>query len=212
MKAFLDGIRTPKPGGSFTKQFLITVAILAFGFALGVLQKWMDESAGSVFPPILLQLDLGNFFGRLGIWIVLGTALSVYAPSPLRASLHTAGFFLSMVAGYYLYCNYGLGFLPKTYMMMWIIAACLSWFPAYAAWYAKGNGFVAILLSSGILGVLLAQAVSLTQGVYIYHSLEVFAWLLGVLLLYRKPKELALELGLSLLVAFLYQCIFPYWG
>ena len=121
MKAFLDGIRTPKPGGSFTKQFLITVAILAFGFALGVLQKWMDEFAGSVFPPILLQLDLGNFFGRLGIWIVLGTALSVYAGSPLGASLRTAGFFLSMVAGYYLYCNYGLGFLPKTYMMMWII-------------------------------------------------------------------------------------------
>ena len=188
------------------------MGILAFGFALGVLQKWMDGSAGSVFPPLLLQLDLRNFFGRLGIWIVLGTALSVYAGSPLRASLHTAGFFLSMVAGYYLYCNYGLGFFPKTYMMMWIIAACLSWFPAYAAWYAKGNGLVAILLSSGILGVLLAQAVSLTHGFYVYHGLEVLAWLLGVLLLYRKPKELALELGLSLLVAFLYQCIFPYWG
>ena len=115
MKAFLDGIRTPKKGGSFTKQFLITVAILAFGFALGVLQKWMDEFAGSVFPPILLQLDLGNFFGRLGIWIVLGTALSVYAPSPLGASLRTAGFFLSMVAGYYLYCNYGLGFIADRY-------------------------------------------------------------------------------------------------
>ena len=71
---------------------------------------------------------------------------------------------------------------------------------------------VAILLSSGILGVLLAQAVSLTHGFYVYHGLEVLAWLLGVLLLYRKPKELALELGLSLLVAFLYQCIFPYWG
>ncbi len=139
MKAFLDGIRTPKPGGSFTKQFLITVAILAFGFALGVLQKWMDEFAGSVFPPILLQLDLGNFFGRLGIWIVLGTALSVYAPSPLGASLRTAGFFLSMVAGYFLYCNYGLGFLPKTYMMMWIIAACLSWFPAYVGLVCKGG-------------------------------------------------------------------------
>lgn len=164
MKAFLDGIRTPKPGGSFTKQFLITVAILAFGFALGVLQKWMDGSAGNLFPPFLQQLDLVNFFGRLGIWIVLGTALSVYAPSPLGASLRTAGFFLSMVAGYFLYCNYGLGFLPKTYMMMWIIAACLSCFPAYVAWYAKGEGLIAILLSSGILGVLLAQAVSLTHG------------------------------------------------
>lgn len=212
MKGFLDRIRTPEKGGSFKKQLLVTMGMLAFGFALGVLQKWMDGSAGSVFSSLLQQLDIGNFFGRLAIWILLGTAISVYARSPLRASINTFAFFLSMVAGYYLYCNYVLGFLPKTYMLIWIIASCLSFFMAYIAWYAKGEGLFAILISSGILGVLLAQGVSLTQGFYVYHGLEVLTWLLGVLILYRKPRELAMELGLSLVVAFLYQCIFPYWG
>lgn len=38
---------------------------------------------------------------------------------------------LSMLAGYYLYCNYVLGFLPKAYMMMWVVIAFASFFMAY---------------------------------------------------------------------------------
>lgn len=212
MKAFLNSIRAPKEAGSWKKQLVTALGLLAFGFALGVLQKWLDGPGGSLLPPLLRQLDLVNYFGRLAVWIGLGTAISVYASSPLRAAIHTAMFFLSMVAGYYLYCNYVLGFLPKTYMMVWIVASCLSFFAAYAAWYAKGEGMVAILLSSGILGALLAQAVSLTQGFYVYHGLEVLTWLLGVLILYRRPRELAMELGLSLVVALVYQWAIPHWG
>ena len=66
MKAFLDGIRTPKPGGSFTKQFLITMGILAFGFALGVLQKWMDGSAEPA-PGMIIFFDWDDENGQDGL-------------------------------------------------------------------------------------------------------------------------------------------------
>ena len=64
------------------------------------------------------------------------------------------------------------------------------------------------------MGVLLAQAFTLniTQGFYMYHFLEVITWLIGVILLRRKPKEYAIEIGLSVVVAFIYQLVMPHWG
>ena len=144
----------------------------------------------------------------------MATAISVYARSPLRAAVNTFFFFISMLAGYYLYCNYILGFLPKAYMMIWIVLSFVSFFMAYVCWYAKGEGVVAIFLSSLILGVLLAQAISLniSQGFYVYHIMEVFTWLAGVILLRRKPKEYVVVIGLSVVIAYVYQLMIPHWG
>lgn len=214
IKAFLEKIRKPRKNISLNRQLVITSGIILSGFLLGVLQKWIDGTGASTLPMILQQLDIGNYFGRLAIWILLGTIISVYSESPLRAAINTFIFFISMLAGYYLYCNYILGFLPKTYMIMWIVIAFASFFMAYICWYAKGNGGIAIIISSVIIGVLLAQAFNLnvTQGVYVYHSLEVFTWLIGVILLRRTSKEYAIEIGLSVVIAFVYQLVMPHWG
>lgn len=85
---------------------------------------------------------------------------------------------------------------------------------AYICWYAKGEGVIAIFISSMIMGALLAQAINLniTQGVYVYHILEVFTWIIGVILLRRKPKEYAVVIGLSVVIAFVYQLVVPHWG
>lgn len=185
-----------------------------FGFALGVLQKQMDEAPVNAFLLLMQRFDVGNYFGRLAIWILLATTISVYANSPLRAAINTFCFFISMLAGYYLYCNYVLGFLPMAYMMMWIVIAVASFFMAYICWYARGEGFLAIIISSVIIGVLLAQAFSLriTYGFYVYHFLEVLTWIIGVILLRRKPKEFAIEIGLSVVIAIVYQLTIPHWG
>lgn len=103
---------------------------------------------------------------------------------------------------------YVLGFLPRAYMLIWVVISIASFFMAYICWYAKGQGKMAILISSVILGVLFSQAIHITQGIYVTHFLEVMTWIIGVIVLYRKPKEFAIEIGLSLCVAFLYQ----YWG
>ena len=199
---------------SFKRRIAITLGVILLGLLLGVLQKWLDGAGSSILPAILQQLDVGNYFGRLAIWILLGTIISVYSESPLRAAINTFFFFISMLAGYYIYCNYALGFLPRTYMMIWIVIAFASIFMAYICWYAKGEGFIAIFISSMIIGVLLAQAFNLniTQGFYMYHFLEVITWIIGVILLRRKPKEYAIEIGLSLVIALVYQLTMPHWG
>ena len=211
---YFEQIRKPSKNMSFKRRIAITLGVILLGLLLGVLQKWLDGAGSSILPAILQQLDVGNYFGRLAIWILLGTIISVYSESPLRAAINTFFFFLSMLAGYYLYCNYILGFLPRTYMMMWIVIAFGSFFMAYICWYAKGKGSIAITISSMIIGVLLAQAFNLnvTQGFYVYHSLEVLTWLIGVILLRRKPKEYAIEIGLSVVIAYIYQLVMPHWG
>lgn len=210
IKAFLENVRKPRKGISIKRKIAETVGIILFGLALGVLQKWLD--AASTLPEVIQQLDIANYFGRLAIWILLATVISVYAESPLRAAVNTFLFFLSMLAGYYSYCYYILGFLPKTYMMIWIVISFLSFFMAYLCWYAKGEGIAAISISSLILGSLFAQAFDLTHGFYIYRPLEVFTWMIGVILLRRKPKEYAVEIGLSVIAAFVYELILPHWG
>ena len=214
IKAFFEQIRKPSKNVSLNRQIVITLGIILLGFLLGVFQKWIDGTGSSILPMILQQIDIGNYFGRLAIWILLATVISVYSESPLRAATNTFFFFISMLAGYYLYCYYILGFLPRTYMMMWIVIAFASFFMAYICWYAKGEGIIAIFISSMIMGVLLAQAFNLnfTQGFYMYHFLEVITWLIGVILLRRKPKEYAIEIGLSVVIAFIYQLVIPHWG
>ena len=166
IKTYFDRIRKSSLNLSFKRQIVITLGVILLGFLLGILQKWVDGTGGSNLPVMLQQLDIGNYFGRLAIWIFLGTLVSVYSESPLRAAINTFMFFISMLAGYYLYCNYVLGFLPKAYMMMWIVISFASFFMAYICWYAIGEGFIAIFISSVIIGVLLAQAFNLniTQG------------------------------------------------
>ena len=214
IKPLFEKIRKQNKTVSFNRQIVITLGVILLGILLGILQKWIDGTGGSNLPMILQRLDIGNYFGRLAIWILLGTIISVYSESPLRAAINTFIFFISMLAGYYLYCNYILGFLPRTYMMMWIVIAFASFFMAYICWYAKGEGIIAIFISSIIIGVLLAQAVKLNiaQGFYMYHFLEVLTWIIGVIVLRRKPKEYAIEICLSVVIAFVYQLVMPHWG
>ena len=110
---FFESIRVPQKEESIKKQVKVIIEIILFGFVLGVVQKWLDESASQIFPLWLQQLDISNYFGRLSIWILLGTVISVQASSPLKASIHTFCFFISMLAGYYLYCYYIVGFFTN---------------------------------------------------------------------------------------------------
>ena len=210
MKAFLETVRKPETGHARSRQIRDTLLIILFGFLLGMVQKRIDGNGN--LPSFLQQLDIANYFGRLAVWVLLGTILSVYAETPLRAGINTSLFFLSMIAGYYLYCNYVLGFLPKQYMMVWVAISVVSFFLAQLCWYAKGQGPIAVTLSGIILGVLFAQTFNIIQGFYVYHWLEIPTWIAGVIVLRRKPKEYMIELGVSIAAAFVYQLVIPHWG
>ena len=209
---FLTRIRKPDKSTPRHIQIFISIGIALAGIAIGVLQKWLDSCAVNELPLLFQRLDIGNYFGRFAIWILLGTVISVHAKTPIRAAINTFLFFICMVAGYYVYCNYVLGFLPRAYMMVWVIFSLVSPILAFICWYAKGEGIIAVLISACIIGVLFSQAFLITQGFYVTHLTEVITWLIGVILLIRKPKETVQELAISLPIAFVYQLLIPYWG
>lgn len=208
----LDDIREPQKSSFNRFRLLICCGVLLSGATIGVLQKILDAEAFNELPKIFQSLDITNYFGRFAIWILVGTILSVYARRPLHAGINVFLFFIGMIAGYYIYCNYVLHFLPKTYMLMWIAVACISPVMAVVCWYAKGEGVISVIISAIILGIMFSQAFLITQGFYVTHAMEVVTWIIGVIILYRKPKEFVIEMVLSIAVAFVYQMFIPYWG
>ena len=212
MKPFLNKIREPNTDISMKSIILSAIIVILCGFTIGIFQKWLDGRAINELPMILQVLDLTNYFGRLAIWILIASAISIYSERPLLASMNTFLFFISMVASYYIYSHFVLGFLPGSYMLMWIIISFLSVIPAFICWYAKGNGIIAIIISAGILGVLFSQAFLITQGFFVTHLTEVITWVIALFILRRPLKEFALEFGLSLVVAVIYQLFIPYYG
>ncbi len=186
--------------------------MFVFGCCLGLCAKWLDTTAFNELPMVLQALDITNFLGRFAIWIFLAVCISICSSSAKRAAVDVFLFFLGMVGSYYLYSTFVAGFFPRSYALIWFGITALS--PALAAvcWYAKGDGLMAIAISAAILGVLLAQAVFLFQGIRITYVPEVIVWLAAVWVLRRRPKELALELALSVVVAAIWQMVIPYWG
>lgn len=212
IKSYLEKIRIPDRRDSARKILLTSVGITVIGCMLGILQPLIDTTPSNYLPPILQWLDIRNYFNRLAIWILLATAISIYAKTPLRAAINTFLFFISMVSSYYLYCNFVLHFLSTSYMMIWISISFLSFFLSYVCWYAKGNGIVAIIISAGIIGVLFSQAFLITQGFYVTYLTEVITWGIGLIILRRNLKEFAVEFAMSFVIAFFYQLVIPYYG
>ena len=212
MKKFLACVRKPDTEVSLWVKILVSAAVIILGALLGVFQKWLDGQAFNELPILFQMLDLTNFFGRFAIWILLATVIAVSASSPVRASINTFLFFISMVAGYYIYCWFVLGFFPGAYAMIWVAMAFASIFLAFICWYAKGNGPIAIIISALILGTVSAQTFLITQGFFIPHMTEVIVWAVTLFVLRRKPKEFAIVFILSIGITYVYQLFIPYWG
>ncbi len=158
---FLDKIRVPQKSDSTKRQIILTIGILLLGFCMGTLSKYLDYTQGHL--PVLLQaidnaLDFHNFLGGFAPWIVIAVCIAVYSHAPFRAAMNVFLFFVGFVASYYLYCNFVAGFFPRSYAMIWIAYTIVSPFLGFLCWYAKGKGWVAIILSAGILGVLVNTA------------------------------------------------------
>jgi hypothetical protein len=154
---------------------------------------------------------LGNVFSRLSIWVLLAVIISVNSKGPLRASVNVFGFFVGMLAGYYMITIYVSGFFPKSYMIAWGIITLFTPFLAYLIWYSKGSGLIAIPLSSIIIGFFITQAFSF--GMY-YIDLSyydgVICLLLAILVLYKDNKQLVLSIIGAIIVAPFIKVIIPY--
>ena len=186
--------------------------IFALGVLLGVGSKALDETAFNELPRLLQALYITNFLGRFSVWIFIAVCVSVYSSSAKRAALNVFLFFIGMVSSYYLYSALAAGFFPKSYAAVWFGITAVSPVLAFVCWFAKGKGFISVVISGVIIGALFSQAVILIQGIRITYIPEVVLWLASLLILRRKPKEFALEIVISLITAVILQLFVPYWG
>ena len=208
----LDRIRTVQTDESTSKKIIYSLLIFVFGICLGLCSKALDEAVFNELPILFQRLDITNFLGRFSIWIFIAVCIAVYSSSPKRAASNVFLFFLGMVSSYYLYSALVVGFFPRTYALIWFCFTAVSPLFSFICWYAKGEGWIAVIISGVIIGVLFSQAVFLFQGIRITYVPDVIVWLASLWVFKRKPKEYIVEIAISIIVAVACQLVVPYWG
>lgn len=212
MEKYLNKIRKPKYI-SISKKIIDSLLIFALGIMLGIISKALDETASNLLPLFIEQLDLGNFFSRIGIWMFIGICVSIYSKTPLRGGINTLLFFTGMVSSYYIYTIAVAGFFPKSYMVVWIVFTALSPFLGAVCWYAKGTHVVSIFLSSLIFAMMMRQAINFGFWYFdISYYLELFLWIATAFVLYQKPKQIAAVIALGVVLFFMTSQLYLFGG
>lgn len=211
---FLSNMRSADKRLSPGRMVCSTAAIVLLGIALGLFSKYLDYRQGQL-PAVLMFLDetfdLHNFLGRFAIWIFLAVGLSVYSNSPVRAAINVFAFFVGMVASYYWYSTFIAGFFPRSYAMIWAGFTVLSPLLAFICWYAKGNGWISLVLSSAICAVLfnLTFAYGLTY-FDLRSVLELITFLCCLAMLRRRTvKDTAVMAVLAVAIAVVLHAFVP---
>ena len=212
--AFFSRIRSVEQQLSLGKMVRNTAAIALLGILLGLFSKYLDYRQAQL-PAFLMFLDetfdLHNFLGRFAIWIVLAVAISICSNSPLRAAINVFAFFVGMVVSYYWYSAFIAGFFPKSYAIIWAGFTMLSPILAFLCWYAKGKGWISLVLSSAICAVLfnLTFAYGLTY-FDLRSSLELITFLCSLVMLRRKTiKDTAMMIALAVTLAVVLRAVAP---
>lgn len=212
MKDFLNEIRRPI-SISLSRKFLYSTLIFIAGVILGLVSKMLETTLSNSLPYFIEELDLRNFFSRMGVWIFLGVLISVYSKSPIRSAINVFLFFVGMVGSYYLYTVLVAGFFPKSYMMIWIIMAFISPFMAFICWYARGKGIIAISISSIVFMFISRQAFVFGFWYFdIRYNLELILWIATSFVLYQSPKQIIKVVAIGLLLYFFTAQINFFWG
>lgn len=210
----LSSIRSGKPRASLPKELGTVGLFLLLGAALGLWAKWMDTLAcgdGNVIAGLLLRLSLPQVFSRMAVWALIALAIAVYSRSAGKAAANTFGFFVGMLAGYYLYTIRVVGFFPRPYMIAWGLIALATPLLAALAWYACGRGWVATLLSAAILGFFFSQAFGMGRWYCdLLHWQELLFLPAAAAMLYSGRKKLLWSALGALLLAPFIEAILPY--
>lgn len=171
----LNKIREPKRDLQIKKKIAHSIEILIAGLTLGVSIKLFD----------IYTNHLGNIFSEISVWILLGTVIAVFSSTPKRAGINVFLFCISMLATYYLTAELTDSVYSWAFIYGWSVFSLCSPLFAYITWYAKGHGWVAKLLSAGIIFIMLTASLILFDKVRL--SDIIIAILTAVVLFTGKP-------------------------
>lgn len=190
------------------------VSVLLLGICLGTFSKFLDYKQGTLptfFQTLDDLLDVHNFLGGFAPWIVIAVCIAIYSDTAKWAAVRVFVFFVGMVSSYYWYSYFVAGFFPKSYAMIWVGFTIASPIFAFLTWYAKGEGTLAWILSSGIVAVLINTAFAYGMFyVSITSWLNVAMLVIGIMVLYTSPKQTGKTIAMGCLFAIILDNILPF--
>lgn len=212
--SILERIRSKNKQQPFSRMLLNTTAIVLLGIVLGVFSKYLDYQQG-YFPSILMALDealdLHNFLGRFSIWVIIAVCISVYSNSSVRAAINVFAFFTGMVSSYYWYSKTVAGFLPVSYAMIWVGFTIVSPLLAFICWYAKGTGYISLILSSLIVAVFFNMTFTYSWSYFDLSSILEVIVCIGALIILKRSnlKDTCIMIAIGLAAAPIIKLILP---
>lgn len=212
MLKLLESIREPITNRPLSRKIFNTLIIFMIGVIFGLGSKVLDLVDLSYIDSLFLYYDLGAFFSRISIWLLLALVISVVSKTPLRAGLNVFMFFVGMMLSYYGLLYIIKGAFPEKVIMFWSILALISPFLAVPCWYAKGKGILAISLSSIIVSVFFVLAFAFdnySDGFRLRHfGMEMINWLISIGVLYNNPKQIGYIIGLSSIIGIIIRWVY----
>ena len=213
MKKFFNRCRKGRRIG-FPRELAHSLLLLAAGLGLGLFAKWVDTvslNSAVGWHRIFMWIDLRNLLSRPGIWAFMAACIAIYSHRPLRAVFNVWIFLTSMFVGYYLFTIFGAGFFPKNYMIVWYAIILITSACALLLWYARGDGWFAILMSALILGFMLTQSVSFGMWyIDVSYPIEFVCTLILLLLINKRDLSMVLTIAGGLAAAPVIKSILPY--
>lgn len=163
---------------AYHKKFAI---LIAAAFGAGILAKLADNVA-----------YLSEITTELGVWVFCAALIALCSSGAARAAISVFGFFLAMLAGYYLATKLFFGFFPDMRVLLsWLFFALLFPLGAAAVWYGYGDKRYCVLLASLPIALLLLLGYPVYYAFSLSRALSVAFALVLFLLSARSVKQCA---------------------
>lgn len=200
---------------SFEKKWFRTLFVLILGVLLGVMvihsNKMINDD--SIVYKVLSTLDVKGFSGRISFWLIIVTIVSIYSNSPFRAFINVLALTAGVLGGYYGYTTLIFSEEFVFNLNTWIIYASVACSISMIIWYAKGEGWFSVLISSLLIAFLFRESFSYGMWFFnIKHIQEIVFLSLSIIVLFNNLPKTIITIFYSLPIAIVYELLIPYIG
>ena len=163
------------------KNFILNPpAMFVIGLLTGFVVKEMDIH----FYAQRFGISLSDIFSTVGVWIVIGVAISLYSKNTKFAMANIFTFCIGMLITYYITARLTHSVYGWTYIKGWTLFACVSPVMAWLVIQAKKRGIVPVLIRIGIFAGYIFMNILLGGFIKVYDL--VFFMILIYLLFLKK--------------------------